>query len=101
MGPLLIQMTGQLVYNGTDAIFTPLDAYTIDTKIDDAQPLTGLVTARGPNSYNVAGDTGGSCLLSIDTPGAPGSSACVTNGAGNPYNLTNNSPACVIRLPFN
>lgn len=80
------------------APFTPLQAYSIDAKIDDGTPLGGLVTARYNMNYNSP------YSIPLSTPAAPASGVCVSNATGNPYNTGSttggNTAACVIQFPM-
>lgn len=67
----------------------PLDAASIDTKLDDGIPLTGSVRAMG--------GTGPLGVLAV-----PGANNCVSNAAGNAYNTTTDAlasaPLCQLSL---
>ena len=82
-------------YTGVGAAFTPMQAYSIDSKIDDGTPFGGQVTAR----YN-----GDSATNPLSTPAAPANGVCVSNATGNPYNTKSASGgdfvSCVIRIPM-
>lgn len=82
-------------YTGIGAAFTPMQAYSIDSKMDDGTPLGGQVTAR----YNADSPTNPPSV-----PAAPANGVCVSNATGNPYNTLpdsgGNTVACVIRIPM-
>ena len=70
---------------------SPLEAEYIDGKMDDGFPFTGLVRAQ-------------SALNAIDIAAAPAGGVCVSNGAGNPYNLVvdfRHDIACRLRIRMN
>jgi prepilin-type N-terminal cleavage/methylation domain-containing protein len=82
---------------------TPFEALAIDTKMDDGQPLTGIVTARGLTAgYNLSVAPS---VRALATPAAPATGVCVSNASGNPYNVNaatgGASPACTLQLRFN
>jgi len=68
---------------------SPARAYSLDTKLDDGQPLTGIVRATG----------GGGGLDGLGYPAAVGGN-CV--GAGGAYNMTYGPAACSLQIkpPF-
>ena len=86
------------LYTGAGGAFTPMQAYSIDSKMDDGTPLGGQVTARYNTNYN--------SLLAppLSTPAAPANGVCVSNATDNPYNTKSASGgdfvSCVIRIPM-
>ena len=75
-------------------VYTPIDAYYIDHKLDDGAPQTGLVLA----ATNARMFDGGH--WDEVTPAATNS--CVSNAAGNPYLLTDRRKLCglTVQLAF-
>ncbi len=87
---------------GTTGI-TPLQAYNIDTKLDDGAPNTGIIIARDTGSTNgvngiptwASSTTANKCMTS-------GSNATDPNDLYNVNILTGgNDPSCSIRFRFN
>jgi prepilin-type N-terminal cleavage/methylation domain-containing protein len=87
---------------------TPIDAFNIDTKIDDGLPITGVVQARGTATTGVAifPDYVAGNIPSVSAAGT--AAACVTGNATattatNTYNRSTygTTPACALRLRFN
>ncbi len=70
---------------------TPNEGFNMDNKVDDGLPTTGQVQAMegtGP----------------LNTAPTPGSTACVSDATGNPYNTTttySNSLLCEVRFRMN
>jgi hypothetical protein len=75
---------------------TPIQAYQIDSKIDDGMPFTGNVTADAVVNQAVA--------YNLAPALAPAAGVCVSNASGNPYNITpstgGNSVACDTSFGF-
>ena len=111
---LVIGVTGTATYtiatNGGG--LTPIEAYNIDTKLDDGMPNTGIVQARGagleaagtdiifPSVAATASGYYGAAAVGICTV------AGTTAGATDPSSTYNRSvggtsPACQLRLRFN
>ncbi len=98
------------VYGFGAAMVTPIEAFNIDSKVDDGAPNTGVVRARSKTAVNI--DATGGEYLAIVAPALPAGTECVvgvspalvTNTA-NTYNrdLNNggNRPNCSLRLQFN
>lgn len=87
------------VVTGETNNLTPIEAYAIDTKIDDGLPGSGSVWAiNGGSSVSTY------ATVSIPTPtgGAAGFTACIVNTVTpNTYNVQMNSPYCSLRLSLN
>ena len=73
---LLVGMPDANGYDLTGPLFLPMDARSIDAKIDDGVPETGLVIANG-------GSAGGNCTTPMWSP------------TGN-YNVSYGTPACAL-----
>jgi len=75
----ITSITGNIV--GTNNI-TPLEAFTMDQKVDDGLPTTGTVLAVGNNAFpGVPGF--------VPPPAAPAAGVCVSNATTpNSYNVT-------------
>lgn len=89
---------------------TPVEAFNVDSKLDDGMPQTGIVQARGSSATSAALDgTFGNYGAKWTSATAPASGDCVTTGAGatdtaNTYargTTPGNTPACTLRLRFN
>ncbi|MEZ5690186.1 MAG: prepilin-type N-terminal cleavage/methylation domain-containing protein [Rickettsiales bacterium] len=92
---------------------TPVEAFNIDSKIDDGLPNTGIVQARGHATMSTTADTlfaalGGSSQPTwTNTTGASGdcvigTSATATNDTYNRSTATGgDTPACSLRMRFN
>jgi len=76
-------------------VVSPQDSYYYDSKMDDGMPLLGnvqAITSANPQRFDVA-----------ITPAAPAAGVCVTNGAGNPYNVGGGFESiisCQLRFKF-
>ena len=88
---------------------TPVDAYNIDTKIDDGMPNTGVVQARGTvttslgifptlATANAGSYSSGATAASCTTGGSNATDTAATYSRGSTYGGT---PACSLRLRFN
>ena len=72
------------------AAYIPADAKALDEKMDDGQPLTGAVQARG---------VGNQVDLAASTTSSLGGAACVYTGASSTdYNIQQTSLQCVLRI---
>lgn len=93
---------------------TPIEAFNIDSKIDDGMPNTGITQARGNTAAAATTDPIFPTLGSTSAPkwsnaSTPASGDCVTTGANatdtaNTYargSTPGNTPACSLRLRFN
>jgi prepilin-type N-terminal cleavage/methylation domain-containing protein len=93
---------------------TPVEAFNIDTKVDDGMPNTGVVQARGYATMGAAADTIFPALSATSkgvwtSATAPASGDCMTTGTtatdtANTYargSTPGNTPACTLRLRFN
>ncbi len=89
----------------TAVTLTPVEAYNMDTKLDDGAPNTGIATARGAvttttgaftevASWALAGATG-NCMMTGADSTAP------TNTYNRGASVGGNTPACLLRLRFN
>ena len=80
---------------------SPMQALSIDTKIDDGLPFTGRVNAMANDG--VAYNTNPAPMA---TAAAAAKGVCVTNATGNPYNVSGTSTgseyagACMLRFQF-
>lgn len=85
----------------------PLEAYSMDKKVDDGLATTGAVQAT-----NIAGGALISTLVSVAATGLPtaptnavaGTAACTITGSTSSYNVSGNSgptPGCTLRFKFN
>jgi len=85
---------------GVGSALTPIQAYSIDTKMDDSFPLTGRVTANS-SAY---GNLGGGSVPPLETPAAPSNTVCVSSASGSPYNVNastgGTNTSCSIRWAF-
>ena len=91
---------------------TPIEAYNIDSKLDDGAPGTGIVQARGNTAMGATADSMFPAL-GATTAGkwasTPAAGDCTTTGASatdtaNTYargTTSGNTPACTLRLRFN
>jgi hypothetical protein len=70
---------------------TPVQAQSIDTKMDDGAPATGIVKAIGDTGTNID---------AIATVGIVGSNSCLFTGATT-YLLSNLAQACQLRIRMN
>jgi prepilin-type N-terminal cleavage/methylation domain-containing protein len=93
---------GGLTYTGSGgvAVYTPLEAFGIDVKIDDGLPLTGNVLATNDLQGALYGPY-------FPSESAAGTDACVsTSSTPKPYNMRNNNRVAanmcglVITTPF-
>ncbi len=99
-------------YAATPQGSTPIEAYNIDSKLDDGMPNTGIVQARGtaiaPNTLMgaiVAGNAaaGGGSATEASTS-CQISATTTATATGNTYargSTAGNSPNCLLRLRFN
>lgn len=69
----------------------PEEAFNLDKKVDDANPFTGAVLARGGAALEV--------VPSVKT--ATANTGCVTANLTGTYNLENITNACQLRVKFN
>lgn len=87
---------GQWAYTGNLASFTPLQAFGLDSKLDDGLPLGGLVQAMRTSGFS------GWMLASPSTPAAPANGVCVSNATDNPYNMNSSTGgdrvACLLQV---
>jgi prepilin-type N-terminal cleavage/methylation domain-containing protein len=84
---------------------TPIEVFNMDTKLDDGQPNTGVVQAKGTSAStatvftdaatSAATTTLGKCILG-DVPGTATSDTYNVNTASG-----GTTPACIIRFRFN
>ncbi len=75
------------VYTLASAL-TPMDAFSIDEKLDDGIPLDGSVQAMGGTGP-------------LGVPAVPAATACVSTATNNPYNMIDDyatSPLCQLSL---
>jgi prepilin-type N-terminal cleavage/methylation domain-containing protein len=74
---------------------TPIEAFSLDNKTDDGLPMAGKTVARGKStSHNET----------LNAPPLPMATGCVSNTAGNPYNLTggyDDDLLCYLRFQMN
>jgi len=86
---------GAMSWNGTQInAFTPAEAYAIDAKIDDGWPRSGDVGAESNE---------GGVISTPAFPLAPADGVCISNAAGNPYNLNYTwgaTPSCDLLFKF-
>jgi prepilin-type N-terminal cleavage/methylation domain-containing protein len=84
-------------YSFNAASVTPVEAFNIDSKLDDGAPNTGIVRARGIASANGAATWAASS--------AAGTCNIGTGGADDTYNRVaasgGNDPSCSLRFRFN
>lgn len=91
---------------------TPVEAYNIDSKLDDGAPHTGIVQARGNTAMGAAADSLFPALGATtagkwtNTTGVSGDCVIGTTATdtANTYarsSTTGNAPACTLRLRFN
>ncbi len=95
---------------------TPIEAYNIDSKLDDGMPNTGIVQARGYATMGAAADTIFPALAttsrgvwSTATAASAVAGDCMTTGANatdtaNTYargTTPGGTPACTLRMRFN
>jgi len=98
---------------------TPVEAFNIDTKLDDGVPNTGIVQARGAQAATATVDPFFTALYGVSSSSYPvwttattasaASGDCVTTGSSatdtaNAYArgaTPGNTPACKLRLRFN
>jgi prepilin-type N-terminal cleavage/methylation domain-containing protein len=80
------------VYEGlnTIAAYTPIDAYYIDSKMDDGLPLSGAVQATMQDTWD------GGFQNENDAPAA--SNACISNATRNPYHGSETVLRCTLRI---
>ncbi|PZP84647.1 MAG: hypothetical protein DI582_08175 [Azospirillum brasilense] len=98
--------TGIVTSTGTG--LTPLEAQSIDEKLDDGAPYGG--TIRAVSSLTASAPAGptppaGNYNYTHSAAAVPAAGVCVSNAAGNPYNVLDqfqNVPACglVVRASF-
>lgn len=69
------------------AALSPFEAEHTDSKVDDGDPNTGVIRIYDNLTDAVA-----------STPATPGAALCVSNTAGNPYNLSNSADALTCRI---
>jgi len=85
--------------HGNSTAGTPMEAYTIDIKIDDGYPLTGVVTMVAPDVWPLPPP--------LATPAAPAPGVCVSNATVPPsYNINGSANAdtqtnCAIQVRIN
>jgi hypothetical protein len=97
--PLSGVTAGNLYTAGTTGI-TPIQAFNMDTKLDDGLPVTGIVQAKGINatpdtapSFNAA-STAATCII--------GATATTTTSTYNRVATTGgNDGSCSVRFRFN
>jgi|NOAtaT_7_FD_contig_31_2989666_length_998_multi_8_in_0_out_0_1 prepilin-type N-terminal cleavage/methylation domain-containing protein len=103
-GTTPISTTGTLTFAGA---ITPIEAFNIDTKIDDGAPNTGTVQARGTifTGAIYAALTTANHAAYLATPT---SSTCITGttatDTSNTYargTISGNNPNCILRMRFN
>jgi len=76
----------------TSATFIPMDAYNIDSKIDDGSPTTGDVVSRGASATVI--DT-----AALTNPGVSAGAYCNnTTPEPDEYQFTAPAPQCVLRF---
>jgi prepilin-type N-terminal cleavage/methylation domain-containing protein len=89
--------TNALVFGTYETALTPTEASSIDTKLDDGFGDQGQIqsTAASDNTNSDSlnhgvgsSGTATSCMVTLTTPGTP-------------YNVTNTSPACQLRIKAN
>ncbi len=93
---------------GLSGGLTPIEAYNVDSKLDDGMPNTGIVRAKGELAASAAIDaffpdaTYGSASAAGATPTCTTGNA-TTSTSTNTYNRSTygNSPTCALRLRFN
>ncbi len=103
-GSTPIATAGTLTFAGA---ITPIEAFNIDTKIDDGAPNTGTVQARGTA-------TSGAIYAALTSANnaafatTPASGTCITGTAATNTNNTyargttsGNNPNCILRMRFN
>jgi prepilin-type N-terminal cleavage/methylation domain-containing protein len=86
---------------------TPIEAFNVDSKIDDGAPNTGTVQARGTGSTGVlygALASGNAAAFSA----SPNATTCITGGAATDATntfargtISGNNPTCILRMRFN
>lgn len=92
-------------YN-VEPIFTPEDAFSLDSKLDDGYPLKGNVLARYDDASNNAYDVG-EADISFGSGAANDNSACVYSPTGvidvdnDEYNFQSDNELCLLRIGFN
>lgn len=83
--------------NGTSTILTPLIAYGVDEKMDDALPNSGTVRATG--IYQDVSQPAANRDLTAVYRGNPGTATCMNDTVTpNTYNLTGTMPACNLSI---
>lgn len=93
---------GTGVITSTGSGLTPLEAQSIDEKMDDGAPLTGSIRAANSLVASVAAGpipAAGNYNFTHEVPTAPATGICVSNAANSPYNVLDefqNVPACGI-----
>jgi prepilin-type N-terminal cleavage/methylation domain-containing protein len=93
---------------------TPVEAFNIDSKLDDGMPNTGIIQARGYATMGAAADTIFPALSATSkatwtSATAPAAGDCMTTGASatdtaNTYargTTPGATPACTLRMRFN
>lgn len=93
---------------------TPIEAYNIDSKLDDGMPNTGIIQARGYATMGAAADTifpalSGTSKAVWTSATVPASGDCLTTGSSATDTTDTyargatpgGTPACTLRMRFN
>ena len=101
--------TNNLIYGADTAVvasnpaLTPKDAWSIDKKLDDGLPATGIVQAVGQEWYSATAAAAAAATATDPATPAKGPNSCALsendkdNAAG--YNLLNLEVSCALSFP--